>query len=141
MDGPDMEAYFRRIGYEGGREATLETLDALLARPICAIAFENVSVLLGHSRPLDVASVERKLVHNRRGGGRTRRPLGDPPPRKRTRPHLTPVLIGADRTDASECTGEPMPVTDHEIANGWRSTNSGSTCPPRGRRAPNLSWD
>ena len=68
MDGPDIEAYFRRIGHEGEREATLETLDALLARHICAIPFENVSVILGHPVPIDVASVERKLVHGRRGG-------------------------------------------------------------------------
>ncbi|HEY1765217.1 MAG TPA: arylamine N-acetyltransferase [Opitutaceae bacterium] len=68
MEGPDIEAYFRRIGYQGGREAPLETLDALLARHICAIPFENVSVLLEHPMPLDVASLERKLVHSRRGG-------------------------------------------------------------------------
>jgi N-hydroxyarylamine O-acetyltransferase len=68
MEGPDIDAYFRRIGYQGGRQPTLETLDALLARHICSIPFENLSVLLGQPMPLDAGSLERKLVLGRRGG-------------------------------------------------------------------------
>lgn len=65
---PDIDAYLRRIGLAGPVPPTLETLDAVLARHICAIPFENVSVLLGEPVPLDLPSVERKLVRGRRGG-------------------------------------------------------------------------
>ncbi|HEY1847640.1 MAG TPA: arylamine N-acetyltransferase [Opitutaceae bacterium] len=68
QDRPDIEAYLRRIGHSAGTAPTLETLDGILARHICSIPFENVSVLLGDPVALDLASVERKLVRGRRGG-------------------------------------------------------------------------
>ncbi|HEY1794301.1 MAG TPA: arylamine N-acetyltransferase [Opitutaceae bacterium] len=65
---PDIDAYFRRIGYSGGREPTLGTLNGILAAHICAIPFENVSVILGEPVLLEAGAVERKLVGSRRGG-------------------------------------------------------------------------
>jgi N-hydroxyarylamine O-acetyltransferase len=64
----DLNAYFRRIGYAGAREATLDTLAALQLRHVQAIAFENLNPLLGWPVRLDPASLERKLVHDGRGG-------------------------------------------------------------------------
>jgi N-hydroxyarylamine O-acetyltransferase len=64
----DLSAYFRRIGYAGAREPTLDTLAALHLRHVQAIAFENLNPLLGWPVRLDPASLERKLVHDGRGG-------------------------------------------------------------------------
>lgn len=64
----DIEAYFRRIGYSGPRTATLDTLKELQFRHPCAIPFENLSPFLGHAVELDRATLEAKILHNRRGG-------------------------------------------------------------------------
>lgn len=64
----DIDAYFRRIGYSGSREPTLETLRALHARHPLAIPFENLDVLRRRPVRLDVESLQRKLVTERRGG-------------------------------------------------------------------------
>jgi N-hydroxyarylamine O-acetyltransferase len=58
----------RRIGYFGGREPTLDTLPALHLHHAQTIAFENLDPLLGRPIPLDAASLERKLIHDGRGG-------------------------------------------------------------------------
>jgi N-hydroxyarylamine O-acetyltransferase len=64
----DLDAYFRRIGHDGGRAPTLETLRAIVARHAEAIPFENLDPLLGRPVRLDAASLEKKLVHEGRGG-------------------------------------------------------------------------
>ena len=64
----DLDAYLRRIGYFGGREPTLDTLAALHLHHAQTIAFENLDPLLGRPIPLDAASLERKLIHDGRGG-------------------------------------------------------------------------
>ncbi|GAB5094740.1 arylamine N-acetyltransferase family protein [Caballeronia sp. GACF4] len=66
----DLPAYYKRIGYEQTQHtaATLETLRALHALHPQAIPFENLDVLLGRPVRLDLASVQRKLVTNARGG-------------------------------------------------------------------------
>ena len=64
----DLDAYLRRIGYVGGREPTLDTLAALHLHHAQTIAFENLDPLLGRPIPLDAASLERKLIHDGRGG-------------------------------------------------------------------------
>jgi len=64
----DLSAYFARIGYEGPRTPTLDTLRAIQLLHPQAIAFENLDPLLGRSPRLDVESLQRKLVHARRGG-------------------------------------------------------------------------
>jgi len=64
----DLEAYFDRIGYEGPHEPDLPTLRNLhLLHPI-AIPFENLTTLMGKPVRLDRDSVQRKLIHERRGG-------------------------------------------------------------------------
>ena len=64
----DVDSYFRRIGYSGPRTATLETLRSLHALHPLAIPFENLDTLSGRPVSLDLPSIERKLVHGRRGG-------------------------------------------------------------------------
>src|SRR5471032_2344964 len=64
----DLDAYFARIGYDGPRMATLETLRALHRLQPQVIAFENLDPLLGRPVRLDASSLEQKLVHGGRGG-------------------------------------------------------------------------
>jgi N-hydroxyarylamine O-acetyltransferase len=64
----DLDAYLGRLGYDGRVSATLETLHALaLAHPY-AIPFENLDPLLGIPVPLDVVSLQSKLLRGGRGG-------------------------------------------------------------------------
>lgn len=65
---PDLDAYFHRIGYGGERSATLTTLQSIVLAHVQAIPFENLDVLLGRGIDLAPAAIERKLVHQRRGG-------------------------------------------------------------------------
>lgn len=64
----DLDAYFKRIGYGGPRNASLATLRALHDLHPQAIAFENLDPLLGRPVKLDLPSLEQKLVHGGRGG-------------------------------------------------------------------------
>jgi N-hydroxyarylamine O-acetyltransferase len=64
----DLDAYFERIGYAGPRTATLQTLRAIHESHPAAIAFENLDPLLGRRVPLDMDSVQQKLVREKRGG-------------------------------------------------------------------------
>lgn len=67
--GPfDLDAYLARIGYTGARRATLETLRAIALRHPTAIPFESLNALLRRPIPLDPASLQQKLVRQRRGG-------------------------------------------------------------------------
>jgi N-hydroxyarylamine O-acetyltransferase len=66
--GFDLSAYFTRIGYDGPRAPTLETLRAIQLLHLKAIAFENLNPLLGIPVQLDVESLQRKLIKSRRGG-------------------------------------------------------------------------
>ncbi|WP_028034946.1 arylamine N-acetyltransferase [Chelativorans sp. J32] len=68
LDRMGLEAYFRRIGYEGPQEATLQTLCRLHFLHPLAIAFENLDPLLQRQVKLDLASLEQKLVQGNRGG-------------------------------------------------------------------------
>lgn len=64
----DLDAYCTRVGYDGPRAATFATLRALHLRHVNAIPFENLDVLLGRGVRIDLESIERKLIHDRRGG-------------------------------------------------------------------------
>ena len=64
----DLESYFRRIGYSGPRTPTLATLRPLHSHHPRAIPFENLDTLSGRPVRLDLDSLQRKLVHGRRGG-------------------------------------------------------------------------
>jgi N-hydroxyarylamine O-acetyltransferase len=64
----DLNAYFARIGYDGPRTASGTTLRALHLLHPQAIPFENLDSLLGLTPRLDLDSLMKKLVHERRGG-------------------------------------------------------------------------
>jgi N-hydroxyarylamine O-acetyltransferase len=64
----DLDAYLERIGYAGERTATLETLRALHELHPRAIPFENLDPLLRMIVGLDIASLQKKLLRERRGG-------------------------------------------------------------------------
>jgi N-hydroxyarylamine O-acetyltransferase len=64
----DLEAYFRRIGYDGPREPTLATLRALTLKHPDAIPFENLDVLLGRGISIVPADIDAKLIGAGRGG-------------------------------------------------------------------------
>ena len=65
---PDLDAYFARIGYTGPRDATPDVLAAIHRHHARAIPYENLDVLLGRGIDLTSAAIERKLVHQKRGG-------------------------------------------------------------------------
>jgi N-hydroxyarylamine O-acetyltransferase len=67
-DGLDLEAYLQRVGHSGALDPTLETLAALHRAHVLSIPFENLDILLGRPIRLDLASLQAKLVHGRRGG-------------------------------------------------------------------------
>jgi N-hydroxyarylamine O-acetyltransferase len=64
----DLDAYFARIGHPGAAKPTLETLRELVLLQPQAIPFENLNQLLSLPVLLDPASLERKLLHEGRGG-------------------------------------------------------------------------
>jgi len=68
----DLDAYLARIHW-GGHEAAplapdMHTLRALAAHHAAAIPFENLNPFLGLPVPLEPEAIERKLVHEHRGG-------------------------------------------------------------------------
>ena len=64
----DLEAYFARIGHQGEATPTVAMLRALHRAHVASIPFENLDVALGRKVPLDVKSLQYKLVDRRRGG-------------------------------------------------------------------------
>ncbi|GAA2424710.1 arylamine N-acetyltransferase [Streptomyces coeruleofuscus] len=64
----DLDAYFRRIGWEGERRADAATLRGVHLAHMRAIPFENLDALRGTAPSLDPADLVAKLVHSRRGG-------------------------------------------------------------------------
>ncbi|AOP50536.1 arylamine N-acetyltransferase family protein [Streptomyces lydicus] len=64
----DLDAYLARIGYSGDRRPTAETLRGLHAAHSASIAFENLEIVLGRPVPLDLESLQTKMVRQRRGG-------------------------------------------------------------------------
>jgi len=64
----NLEAYFARIGYQGPRAPTLETLAAIHLRHAQTIPFENLDPFLRRPVRLDPESLQQKLVESGRGG-------------------------------------------------------------------------
>jgi len=64
----DLDAYLRRIAYDGSREPSPRTLAAVLRHHAMAIPFENVSVIAHGAPALDIDALEEKIVRRRRGG-------------------------------------------------------------------------
>jgi len=63
-----LDGYLARIGWDGSREPTRATLDAVLRAHMMMVPFENLDVLLGRGIRIDLDSVYGKLVVARRGG-------------------------------------------------------------------------
>ncbi|KND28701.1 arylamine N-acetyltransferase family protein [Streptomyces acidiscabies] len=67
--GVDLDAYLTRVGHRGDVAPDLPTLRALHTAHVGAIAFDNLDALLGRTAvPLDLDSVQEKLVRQGRGG-------------------------------------------------------------------------
>lgn len=64
----NLKAYFDRIGFAGSIAPTVATLELLHALHPATIPFENLDPLIGKPVALDQASLERKLLAERRGG-------------------------------------------------------------------------
>ena len=64
----DLDAYCRRVGFDGTRTPTEASLRALHHLQPQAIAFENLSPLLGRPVPLDEPSLQKKMIYSGRGG-------------------------------------------------------------------------
>ncbi|MEW9572572.1 arylamine N-acetyltransferase [Rhodanobacter sp. Si-c] len=67
-DTIDLDAYLQRIGYRDALAIDLQTLRALAVAHAAAIPFENLNPLCGVPVPLELAALERKLLHEGRGG-------------------------------------------------------------------------
>ena len=50
----DVDVYLERIGYSGSREPTVETLFQLVARHQLAVPFENIDILDGTQKVLEL---------------------------------------------------------------------------------------
>ena len=64
----DLDAYFKRVGYDGPRDSSLATLRRLHELHPQSIPFENLDPLLGRPVKLDLGSLQAKLVAGGRGG-------------------------------------------------------------------------
>lgn len=66
---PDLEAYLRRIRYEGPRTLTRETLNALVYAHQCSVPFENLDPH-DYKKPIVISTAHlyEKIVGHNRGG-------------------------------------------------------------------------
>jgi N-hydroxyarylamine O-acetyltransferase len=64
----DLDAYLRRIGYDGPLDRSHATLAALHRAHLAAIPFENLDLMLGRGVRVDFDSIQAKLVYANRGG-------------------------------------------------------------------------
>ena len=60
--------YLQRLGYDSPPAPTLQTLQDLQLRHVCTFAFENLSSLMRLPVPIDLPSVEQKVLLEGRGG-------------------------------------------------------------------------
>jgi len=64
----DLQAYAQRIGFAGEMRPTAECLHALHLAHATHVPFENIEVLMRRPVRLDLESLWKKLVEDRRGG-------------------------------------------------------------------------
>jgi N-hydroxyarylamine O-acetyltransferase len=64
----NIDAYLKRINYDGPREVSAETLRALQVAHLMSVPFENLSIHSGESIVLDDDALFTKIVEQRRGG-------------------------------------------------------------------------
>ncbi|WEN13454.1 arylamine N-acetyltransferase [Rhodanobacter sp. AS-Z3] len=67
-DAIDLDAYLRRVGWSGPVAVDLATLRGLAMAHVATITFANLNPLMGLPVALDVATLQRKLVDEGRGG-------------------------------------------------------------------------
>ncbi|MBF6174245.1 arylamine N-acetyltransferase family protein [Nocardia blacklockiae] len=67
-DALDLDAYLARIGFTGDRAPTVDTLRRLQFAHTTSIPFENLEIILGRSIPLDLETLQDKMVRRPRGG-------------------------------------------------------------------------
>ncbi|WP_025859244.1 arylamine N-acetyltransferase [Pseudomonas sp. CHM02] len=60
--------YLQRLGYDAPPAPTLQTLQELQLRHVCTFAFESLSTLMRLPVPIDLPSVEQKVLLEGRGG-------------------------------------------------------------------------
>ena len=64
----DVNAYLKRISYQGSRSPTAETLRALQVAHLRAVPFENLSIHNSEPIVLNDEALFTKVVERRRGG-------------------------------------------------------------------------
>ncbi|WP_347907610.1 arylamine N-acetyltransferase [Pseudomonas grandcourensis] len=64
----DLALYLRRLGFDAPPAPTLETLRQLQLRHTGVFPFENLTTLSGEPVLIDLPSIERKVLHDGRGG-------------------------------------------------------------------------
>ena len=64
----DSAIYLRRLGFAAPPLPTLDTLRELQRRHTATFAFESLSTLLHRPVPIDLPALERKVLHDGRGG-------------------------------------------------------------------------
>ncbi|TYT26148.1 arylamine N-acetyltransferase [Luteimonas viscosa] len=64
----DPGPYLARLGFDAPPPPTLDTLRQLQLRHTAAFPFETIATLLRQPVPVDLPSLERKLLHDGRGG-------------------------------------------------------------------------
>ncbi len=67
-DALDLDAYLAHLGYEGDRSPTLETLRELHRAHVLSVRWENLDAVLRGDVPLDLATLQSKMIGNARGG-------------------------------------------------------------------------
>jgi len=68
LTAEELDRYYARVGYDGARAPTLETLAAIHKAHLLAIPYENFDIHLGRPLSLDPSAMFAKLVEARRGG-------------------------------------------------------------------------
>ncbi|MEV7026237.1 arylamine N-acetyltransferase [Kitasatospora sp. NPDC093558] len=67
-EGLDPDAYFTRIGYDGPREPSIETLTRLHRLHLAAFSFETIDIGLRTPGPVTTRSLQERFVTRGRGG-------------------------------------------------------------------------
>ncbi|BBH18932.1 N-hydroxyarylamine O-acetyltransferase [Paenibacillus baekrokdamisoli] len=65
---PEIEAYLKRIGFEGKLDGSAAALAALQERHLHAIPYENLDIYHGIPLSLEIEALYEKIVLRRRGG-------------------------------------------------------------------------
>jgi N-hydroxyarylamine O-acetyltransferase len=64
----DLDAYLRRVGYQGPTEPSGATLDALYRAHLAAVRFENFDIFLTGRVDVSLEAIQDKIVYRGRGG-------------------------------------------------------------------------